>query len=69
MEFRVCVLRSPNCHGKDTTELRRNASRTTTTVHYDWSQLNNRDIRDKYTLTLKKQIRSTTGDIKNTHSE
>ena len=29
--------------------LRRNAARTTTTVHYDWSLLNNRDIRDKYT--------------------
>ena len=33
--------------------LRRNATRTTTTVHYDWSLLNNRDIRDKYALTLR----------------
>ena len=32
--------------------LRRNVARTTT-VHYDWSLLNNRDIRDKYTLTLR----------------
>ena len=35
--------------------LRRNASRTTTTVHYDWCLLNNGDIRDKYTLTLRNQ--------------
>ena len=33
--------------------LRRNAARITT-VHYDWSLLNNRDIRDKYALTQKK---------------
>ena len=33
--------------------LRKNATRTTTTVHYDWSQLNNRNIRDKYALTLR----------------
>ena len=33
--------------------LRRNATRTTTTVHYDWTLLNNRDIRDKYILTLR----------------
>ena len=31
--------------------LRRNTARTTTAVHYDLSLLNNRDIRDKYTLT------------------
>ena len=31
----------------------RNTTRTTTTVHYDWSLLNNRDIRDKYALTLR----------------
>ena len=30
----------------------RNTTRTTTIVHYDWSLLNNRDIRDKYALTL-----------------
>ena len=28
-------------------------ARTTTTVHYDWSLLNNRDSRDKYALTLR----------------
>ena len=33
---------------------RSNMACTTTTVHYDWSPLNNRDIRDKYALTLKK---------------
>ena len=33
--------------------LRRNATRTTTTVHYDWALLNNRDIRDKYALALR----------------
>ena len=31
---------------------RRIAARTATTVHYDWSRFN-RDIRDKYTLTLR----------------
>ena len=35
---------------------RRNAARTTTTVHYDWSLLHNRDIRDKHTLTLKNEF-------------
>ena len=33
--------------------LQKNASRATTTVHYDWTLLNNRDIRDKYTLALR----------------
>ena len=32
--------------------LRRNAARTTT-VHSDWSLLNNRHIRDEYTVTLR----------------
>ena len=36
--------------------LRRNAARTTITVNYDWSLLNNRDIRDKYTLTLRNKF-------------
>ena len=36
--------------------LRRKATRTTTTVHHDWSLLNNRDIRDKYTLTLRNKF-------------
>ena len=33
--------------------LRKNDTRTTTTVLYDWALLNNRDIRDKYTLALR----------------
>ena len=33
--------------------LRRNAARTTKTVDYEWSLINNRDIRDKYTLTVR----------------
>ena len=33
-----------------------NAARTTTTLHYDWSLLNNRDIRDKYTFTLRNKF-------------
>ena len=33
--------------------LRKNATRTTTTIHYDWALLNNRNIRDKYTLALR----------------
>ena len=30
--------------------LRKNATRTATTKHYDWALLNNRDIRDKYVV-------------------
>ena len=36
--------------------LQRNTTRTTTTVHYGWSLLNNRDIRDKYALTLRNKF-------------
>ena len=43
-------------HRSVTAKIRRNTTRTTTTVHYDWSLLNNRDIRDKYTLTLRNKI-------------
>ena len=32
------------------------AVRTTTTVHYDWSLFNNRDIRDKCASTLKNKF-------------
>ena len=35
--------------------LRRNTNRTTT-VHYDWSLLNNRDVTDKYVLTLRNKF-------------
>ena len=33
--------------------LRKNTTRTATTKHYDWSLLNNRDVRDKYVLELR----------------
>ena len=33
--------------------LRKNATRTATTKHYDWALLNKRDIRDKYALELR----------------
>ena len=36
--------------------LRKNARRTTTTKHYDWALLNNRDIRDKYVLELRNRF-------------
>ena len=36
--------------------LRKNATRTATTKHYDRAQLNNRDIRDKYALELKNRF-------------
>ena len=53
--FRRCVIRSPYCHGKDTTEPTKETGRTTS-IHYDWSLLNNRYIRDKYTLTLRNKF-------------
>ena len=36
--------------------LRKNATRTATTKHYDWALLNNRDIRDKYALELRNRF-------------
>ena len=36
--------------------LRRNATRTATTKHYDWALLNNRDIRDKYVLAFRNKF-------------
>ena len=39
-------------HRKVTAKIRLSL-RTTTTVHYDWSLLKNRDFRDKYALTLR----------------
>ena len=35
---------------------RKNATRTATTKHYDWALLNNRDIRDKHVLELRKRF-------------
>ena len=36
--------------------LRQNATRTTTTKHYNWALLNNKDIRDKYMLALRNKF-------------
>ena len=36
--------------------LRKNATRTATTKHYDWVLLNNRDIGDKYVLELRNRF-------------
>ena len=36
--------------------LRKNATRTATTKHYDWALLNNKDIRDKYVLELRNRF-------------
>ena len=36
--------------------LRKNATRTVTTKHYDWALLNIRDIRDKYELELRNRF-------------
>ena len=36
--------------------LRKNATQTATTKHYDWTLLNNRDIRDKYELELRNRF-------------
>ena len=36
--------------------LRKNATRTETTKHYDWALLKNRDIRDKYALELRNRF-------------
>ena len=45
--------------------LQRNAPRATTTVHYYWSLLNKRDIRDKYTFILRNKFDA--GDIRNNY--
>ena len=48
--------------------LRKNDTRTTITVLYDWALDNNRDIRDKYTLALRSKY-DALQEQKNTHSE
>ena len=35
---------------------KKNAARTTTTIHHDWSLLNNKGVSDKYTLTLRNKF-------------
>ena len=36
--------------------LQKNATRTTTTIYYDWALLNNKDIRDKYVIALRNKF-------------
>ena len=36
--------------------LRKNVTQTTTTIHYDWALLNNKDIRDRYVLVLRNKF-------------
>ena len=36
--------------------LRKNATRTTTIIHYDWALLNNIDIRDKYVIAFRNKF-------------
>ena len=36
--------------------LRKNTAQTSTTVHYDWSLFNNRNIRDEYALALRNKF-------------
>ena len=36
--------------------LRKNATRTTTTIHYNWALLNKKDIGDKYVLALRNKF-------------
>ena len=42
--------------GKIRPSLRKNATRTATTKHYDWALINNRDIRDKYILEVRNRF-------------
>ena len=42
--------------GKIRLSLRKNATRTATTKHYDWALLNNRDIRGKYVVELRNRF-------------
>ena len=38
--------------------LRKNATRTATTKHYDWALLNSRDIRDKYVVEMRNRFKT-----------
>ena len=53
--FRGCVHRSPNSHGENTVKPTKKRHQTTT-KHYDWALLNNKDIRDKYVLELRNRF-------------
>ena len=49
--------------------LRKNATLTTITVHYDWALLNNPDIRDKYILGLRNKYDALQEQTKHSLSE
>ena len=36
--------------------LQKNVTQTTTTIHYDWALLNNRNIRDRYAIALRNKF-------------
>ena len=54
--FRGCVPDHGIVTAKLRLSLRKNATRTAITKHYDWALLNNGDIRDKYVLELRNRF-------------
>ena len=52
----VCVHVCVNAYIYIYIYIRRNATQTTKIVHYDWSLLNNRDISNKYMITLRNKF-------------
>ena len=53
----LCIVRYiPIVTAKIRLSLCRNITWTTKTTHYDWSLLNNKDISDKYTITLRNKF-------------
>ena len=55
--FRGCVLRSPNCLGKNAIEpTKERHPKNATSVPYDWALLNKKDIRDKYITALRNKF-------------
>ena len=54
--FRGCVFHHRIDTAKIRLSLRKNATRTATTKHYDWALLNNRYIKDKYVLELRNRF-------------
>ena len=53
---RVCPPITDLSRQKIRLTLRKNATRTTTTIHYDLALLNNKDIRDKFGIELKNKF-------------
>ena len=54
--FWRCVFRLPNCHSKDISEPTQERCANPITAHYDWPLLNDRDISDKYMITLRNKF-------------